>query len=508
MTDRIVDTRYGKVRGRDREGHVAFRGVRYARSPADDRRFTAPEPPEPWSSVVDALVPGPVAPQDPLVGPPFRAEGPEDEDCLFLNVYTPAADDRRRPVLFWIHGGGFSHGAGSQPHYDGGPLSERGDLVVVTINYRVGALGYLSLRGHAGDDWGAVANAGQRDQILALRWVQDNIAAFGGDPDNVTIAGQSAGSVAVGTLLAMPSAKGLFRQAICQSGTASRVPQPEQATAIATSYLEALGIPSADPEALRAVPVTDLLAAQGQRGMLAPVVDDDSLPVHPVTAVRDGVARDVPLLIGTTRDEQKLYAARNRSAPDDGELERQVRSLLPRRARDRAAEVISVYRSSRSDRGLPADNLDIIDAVSTGSMHRTPTVRVAEAQKAHQPATFLYQFDQESPARGGSLGACHGLEIPFVFGVIGRGGDDRLSGDSEAVLDLSGKMMDAWIAFIRAGDPAHPGIGPWPAYDTTDRWTMVFGPETGVQRAPFEEERTLWESLISGTGPREAATTG
>jgi para-nitrobenzyl esterase len=312
MTERTVDTRYGNLRGRTRDGHIAFMGVRYARSTAGERRFTAPESPEPWTDVVDASAPGPVAPQDPLVGPPFRAEGPEDEDCLFLNVYTPALDAEGRPVLFWIHGGGFSHGAGSQPHYDGGPLAERGDIVVVTINYRVGALGYLDLTGHGGATWGAVANAGQRDQVLALEWVRDNVAAFGGDPDNVTIAGQSAGSVAVGTLLAMPAAKGLFRRAICQGGTASRVARPEQAAANAAAYLEKLGIPSADPAALRTAPVADLLAAQGQRGMLAPVVDEETLPVHPVTAVRDGVAADIPLLIGTTRDEQKLYMGRNR----------------------------------------------------------------------------------------------------------------------------------------------------------------------------------------------------
>jgi para-nitrobenzyl esterase len=191
---------------------------------------------------------------------------------------------------------------------------------------------------------------------------------------------------------------------------------------------------------------------------------------------------------------------------EDEDLVRQVRALLPRRARERAGEVISVYRTSRTERGLPATNHDIVDAVSTGSMHRTPSVRVAEAQRAHQPATYLYQFDQESPIR--RLGACHGLEIPFVFGVIGRGGDDRMSGDSPAVHELSGKMMDAWISFIRSGDPAHPGIGDWPAYDPSDRWTMVFGPETGAQRAPFEEERSLWASLISGGSThREAAPT-
>ncbi|MBK5224273.1 MAG: carboxylesterase family protein [Acidimicrobiia bacterium] len=226
------------------------------------------------------------------------------------------------------------------------------------------------------------------------------------------------------------------------------------------------------------------------------MVDGASLPVHPVTAVREGVARDIPLLIGTTRDEQKLYVAGRRPDIDDAELEQQVGRLLPRRAADRAAEVVALYRSSRSARGLGTSNHDIVDAVTTASRHRTPTLRVAEAQRAHQPATFVYQFDWESPARGGSLGACHALEIPFVFGTIGRNGDDRMSGSGDDALRLSAQMMDAWIDFIRSGDPSHPGIGPWPAYDTDDRCTMVFGPTTGVQRAPFEEERALWESMI------------
>jgi para-nitrobenzyl esterase len=308
-----VETQAGILRGTDQGEHLAFLGVPYAAPPMGDRRFTAPEPFGAWSGVRDATSPGNVAPQDPLVSRPFRADGPEDEDCLFLNVYTPNLDPgARRPVLFWIHGGGFSHGAGSQPAYDGGPLAARGNLVVVTINYRVGALGYLYLGGHGGADWGATANAGQLDQITALGWVRDNIAAFGGDPDNVTIAGQSAGSVAVGTLLAMPAAAGLFARAIAQSGTAGRLAGAEMAAAVTTSYLERLGIADADPVALRAVEVQKLLDAQGSRGALSPMVDGDTLPHHPIAAVRDGVARDIPLMIGTTRDEQKLYVPRNR----------------------------------------------------------------------------------------------------------------------------------------------------------------------------------------------------
>ena len=491
-----VETTHGTLRGAAREGHLAFRGVPFAQSPDGERRFLAPQPVEPWTGVRDALEPGASAPQDRLVPQSFRANGPESEDCLFLNVYTPATDGGRRPVLFWIHGGGFSHGSGTQRHYDGGPLAERGDVVVVTINYRVGALGYLYLGGHGGDRWGAAANAGQLDQIAALQWVHDNIAVFGGDPDNVTIFGQSAGGAAVSTLLAMPGARGLFAKAIAQSGTANRLGGRDEATTTATAYLERLGLTD-NPDAVRTASVDAMLEAQGARGALRPLVDGDTLPDQPLDAVRDGFVSDVPLMVGTARDEQKLYVAPDRAPIDDSELERQVRAYLPRRAADQAAAVIEVYRKSRNDRGLPATNHDIVDAVATASRFRMPGLRLAETQREHQPKTFVYQFDWESPARRGALGACHGLEIPFVFGSIGRTGDDRMSGSGPEADQLSGQMMDAWIAFARTGDPAHDGIGAWPAYDRDDRQTMVFGGESGVQAAPFEEERGVWESMIT-----------
>lgn len=492
-------TTSGTVRGARRGEHLAFAGIPYAEPPIGPRRFLPPRPVEPWTGARDALEPGPVAPQDPLVPFPFRAAGPESEDCLTLNIATPGLDDGRRPVLFWIHGGGLSHGAGSQPVYDGGPLAERGDVVVVTINYRLGALGYLYLGGHGGDAWGAATSAGQLDQIEALRWVQANIAAFGGDPDNVTIFGQSAGALAVHTLLAMPAAKGLFAKAIAQSGTAVGLGGVEIATAAAGAYLERLGIPDGDHEALLAVDVGSLLRAQGSRGALQPVVDGDSLPQAPMRAVRDGVAHDVPLMVGTARDEHKLYVDPKRPPLDDAELEQRIRRTIPRRAADQVAEVIDVYRTSRAERGLPHDNNDVLDAVITASRFRTPALRLAEAQLAHQPATFVYQVDWESPARRGALGACHGIEIPFVFGTLGRSGHDAMSGSGPEADALSAQMMDAWIAFARTGRPGHAGIGDWPAYDLTARSTMVFGRASAAVSAPFEEERQLWASMVGAT---------
>jgi para-nitrobenzyl esterase len=501
-----IETSTGTLRGMSHERHLAFLGVPYARAPERERRFLAPQPVPPWAGVREALAPGCAAPQDPFVPRPFRADGPESEDCLYLNVHTPAADGAARPVLFWIHGGGFSHGSGSQPAYDGGPLAERGDVVVVTINYRLGALGYLYLDALGGRQWQAAVNAGQLDQIAALRWVRDNISAFGGDPANVTIFGQSAGAVAVCTLLAMPAARGLFAKAIAQSGTAGRLGNRDTAAAVTAAFLERLGSPGTSREELQAIGVAELLQAQGPRGPLSPVVDGDSLPEPPNAAVRDGIAAAIPLLIGTARDEQKLYVPADRPPLDAAGLEQAVRATLPRRSADRIGEVIETYRESRAARGLPSEGNDLLDAVMTASRFRIPAIRLAEAQQAHQDHTYLYQVDWESPARRGTLGACHGIEIPFVFGTIGRTGDDRMTGSGPEADHLSGQMMDAWIAFARHGTPAHDGIGTWPAYEPGDRSTMVFGRESGVQQAPFEEERQIWASML-GTpagGPGQA----
>jgi para-nitrobenzyl esterase len=498
---RDVETSYGGLRGHLRGAHVAFLGVPYAKPPVGALRFQAPQPLDRWSGTREALSFGPSAPQDPLAAPGFRADGPESEDCLYLNLYAPAGAGSARPVLFWIHGGGFSHGSGSQPSYDGGPLAERGDVIVVSINYRLGALGYLYLGAHGGERFGAAANVGQLDQIAALRWVQENVSAFGGDPARVTLFGESAGAVAVATLMAMPAARGLFSQAIAQSGTANRLGSTANAAAVTTRYLRTLGIPDADPEKLRAADVGALLRAQGPRGPLSPVVDGESLPNRPIQAVRDGVTKHIPLLVGTNRDEQKLYVSFPRAKIDDAEVEAQVGEVLPRAVAGRARDVVATYRKSRALRGLPSSNADVLDAVQTASRFRIPAIRLCEAQRQHQPRTFLYQFDWESPARRGELGACHGLEVPFVWGTVGSNGNPRFTGVGPEADALSAQMMDSWIAFARTGDPSHPGVGDWPAYCERERHTMVFGRECGVQRAPFEEERALWDDLLQASKP-------
>ena len=496
-----VDTMLGRLDGVQHERHQAFLGIPFAQPPVGARRFGAPRPAQPWSGVRPANAFGYSSIQGTHPVPGMAASGPRNEDCLYLNVYTPAADGMKRPVLFWIHGGGFVLGSGSEALYDGGPLATRGDIVVVAIHYRLGALGYLYLDSHGGDAWGTAANAGQLDQIAALEWVRDNIAAFGGDPDNVTIAGESAGSMACATLLAMPAARGLFKRAILQSGAANNIGNAETGAKLASAMLDKLGIAANDARKILDVSADDILKAQlalaaGGGLPFAPIVDGKTVPVNPLEAVANGAARDIDVIIGSNRDEAKLFVALQRDAIDDAKLVERVQRIIPKRTAARAGELVSVYRASRTASKLPATNLDILDAITGDEMFRIPSIRLAEAQRRHQPRTHMYLFTFESPARRGALGACHALELAFMFGTLDAPTQDKFAGKGPVVDALSGNIMDAWINFARGGDPSHSGIGTWSAYDATERATMIFGRESKLERAPFEEERRAWDGIL------------
>jgi len=496
----IVGTEFGKVEGESRGAHERFLGIPYAAPPLGARRWRAPEPPAPWSHTRPALAFAPACPQTPSALPGM-AVGAQDEDCLYLNVYTPRADAKRRPVFFWIHGGGFTAGAGSQALYDGGALAERGDVVVVTINYRLGALGYLALPG-------ADANLGQLDQIAALRWTRANIAAFGGDPDRIAIAGESAGGMAVATLLGMPGARGLFRAAIPQSGAAHNVHSPESAARVVESFLEALGRPQADLAALRALPAAQLLEAQGRvlserraLGLLAfaPCVDPASLPVRPLDAVREGSARGVALLVGSNRDEVKLFrmGIADSASLTEESLAKRVRAGLAASRIDEAhgGRVIETYRRARAGRASTEPG-ELLDAIDSDRTFRVPAVRLAEAQRAHEPRAFMYLFTWPSPARRSTLGACHALELPFMFGTLDAPTMDRFAGKGPEAELLSARMMDAWIAFTRSGEPGHADLPDWPAYDAGERATLIFDRRCELAHAPLDAERAAWDRLL------------
>jgi para-nitrobenzyl esterase len=504
-----VETRSGKLAGRIEDGIHVFRGVPFAKPPVGPLRFRAPEPAPTWKGVREAFAFGPSAPQNPMMLPlPGMDVGAMDEDCLYLNVWTPAPDRERRPVLVWIHGGGFVIGSGSQSIYDGSRLARRGDVVVVTINYRLGPLGFLHLADLCPGLEGAVGNCGIRDQVLALEWVRDHIEAFGGDPGNVTIFGESAGGMSVGTLLGTPSARGLFRRAIAQSGAAHNVHTRETASRVAEHFLERLGLRPADAaRALREMPPDKLLDTQ-QQSMLSlgaslglllpfqPLTDGDLLPEPPIEAVRRGSARGVELLAGTTRDEWKLFSLID---PALSQLDRAglLARLEKQVGREGAERLVTTYEDVLAERGRVLAS-DVFTAIETDRVFRIPALRLAEAQRDHADDVFVYRFDWESPALGGALGACHGVEIAFVFGVLDKPGVDFLSGKGPEADHLAEVTMDAWLAFARGGDPsvgALPG-GRWPRYDTDRRATLVFGRACEVQHDPAERERRAWQGLL------------
>ena len=496
-----VRTPQGPVRGRVLADHQVFLGIPYAQPPVGALRYAAPEPAPSWANTRDALSFGAVAPQTDRGT--VTARGDQREDCLYLNVFTPAADTKHRPVMVWLHGGGFSWGAGSEPTYYGGALAARGDVVVVTINYRLGALGYLYLAKHGGEAWGAASNAGQLDQVAALSWVRANIAAYGGDPEQVTIFGESAGSVAVCGLLATPAARGLFVRAIAQSGTANRLPTPAIASATSERFLDNLGLsgaPARLPTALRDLDIAAIMRAHQKvyvtgEAMFWPVFDGQVMPERPLAAVRAGHAREIPLLIGTNRDEMKYYVPARRSALDESALEASVGRFLPHEHKSRAAEVCDTFKAARAERGLRHENTDILDAIETSARFSVQAARLAQAHAEHQPNTFHYLFDWESPVA--RLGACHALELPFVFGTLDAPGNDRFAGAGPHAEQLSAQMMDAWLAFAKTGDPSCESAGPWPRYEAAQRHTMIFGRHTRVEQAPFEAERGLLDRLLS-----------
>ncbi|MGI8492843.1 MAG: carboxylesterase/lipase family protein [Acidimicrobiales bacterium] len=508
----VVDTTAGQVAGSagpgasHEAGVVRFLGIPYAEAPVGELRFRAPRPAKPWSGARGCDDFGYWSPQNPaattLSG---EVPGAQDEDCLTLNVWTPAADGAHRPVMVWVHGGGFVGGSGASGMYHGAALAARGDVVVVTINYRLGVLGFLAhpdLADPGGAEaGGAAGNWGLLDQVAALAWVRDNIAGFGGDAANVTIFGESAGAMSVSDLLAMPAATGLFHRAIAQSGPPNAMSMA-RAEENASKLTAGLGVGSV--QSLRQVPVAALLVAQAnvlsQRAAglpLTPVVDGTSLPAHPLSGIAGGSAAGVPLLIGTNRDEYKMFIVADPKGrdPDEAILRRRIeRAFAASGEQLRPDDAIAAYRSIRESAGEATDPRDLWSAIESDRLFRIGSIKAAEAQSNHQTRTFSYLFVWESPAMRGALGACHALEIPFVFGSLGLPGMDRFAGCGAGAEKLSTDMMDAWLAFARSGDPSHPGIGQWPAYDARRRATMIFGSETAVVDAPMDQERQVWEA--------------
>ncbi|RPK57818.1 Carboxylesterase [Streptomyces sp. ADI96-02] len=473
-----VTTAYGDVRGTVEAGVAVFRGIPYAAPPVGARRFRAPAPPRPWRGVRDAVDFGPTAPKRPYA-PPLDALLPDPavagEDCLNLNVWTPSTAAAGRPVLVWIHGGSLLHGSSAVPVYDGWAFARDG-VVLVSVNYRLGVEGF-------GVFPDAPANRGLLDQLAALEWVRDNIAAFGGDPDRVTVAGESAGAVSVAALLAAPRAAGLFRRAVLQSGVPAAL-TPADGSRTTELIARRLGVP-ATAAALAAVDPEGLLDAQtavtsggdpltGRNGFPI-VVDGDLLPTDPDEALRTGGAAGVELLMGTNSEEYRLWFVPGGLTERIGRLRLRLALLkfgVP-------AATARVYRAARPD-AAPGE---LLGAMATDLLLRVPVNRLADARTGAPASTHLYEFGWPSPVQ--RLGACHALELGFVFDTLAHPDTVALTGP-DAPQELADAMHGAWVRFAASGDPG------WPRWDAS-RPVMGFGPGApALLPAPRDAELRAW----------------
>jgi para-nitrobenzyl esterase len=496
----IVQTKYGKIQGGYEDRLYVFRGIPYAKPPVGKRRWLPPKQVEPWNGIRPAMKFGAIAPQpkiESVLPGRERVDEPQDEDCLYLNVWTPGIDGLHRPVMVWIHGGAFSMGSGSNPECPGSTLPKRGNVVYVSMNYRLGPLGFLRLKEITGGKVPSTGNEGLLDQIAALQWVHDNIAAFGGDPDNVIIFGESAGAMSIGCLLAISKARGLFKKAILQSG-GNTVRTLRQTTQTAEKFLEVLKLSPQEADIIQALPVERLLSTQQHLNPISvraimsaaamqPVVDGDILPTQPIDAVANGSADGVAVLAGSNLEEGKLFPIMDPALAkiDETGLEKRLARFFPA---DKVPGLIEAYRDALTGRSVMVRAIDIQQAIQGDQLFRIPVVRIVEAQYHRNQVAFNYLFTWKSAVP--VLGACHGLDVGFVFGNLVK----EFHGTGAAAERLAGNIQDAWIAFARTGKPGCKSLGEWPQYGSR-RMTMMLGESSHVEEAPYEAERRAWDNI-------------
>jgi para-nitrobenzyl esterase len=549
----IVHTTSGPVRGFQAGDACAWKGVPFAKPPVGNLRFQAPQPPDRWTEPRDARSFGPASLQveNPVLSSVAgRGKLPQSEDCLYLNVWSKGADDKRRPVMVWIHGGSYLTGSGAIAWYDGAAFAKNGDVVVVTINYRLGALGYLYLGDLFGEAYAASGNLGLLDQIAALQWVHDNIAAFGGDPSRVTIFGESAGAGSVGALLAAPAAKGLFHRAILQSGSGRLgIRTRASATEVAKRVLDKVGVAPGDVSALHAVPAerfAEVGASLGAGLPFGPVMDGVVLPDFPPSALAAGAARDIPVMIGVNLDEYRLFTSYDPAwqSGDEAALRSKLQSLLG----PLPDAIIDFYLNE-----VPGESTyDRLMKLGTYRVFVRGMLQTADLQAQQGAPVWAYRFDWKSTAFGGKLGACHALEIPFVFNNLHQLGVERFTGDAPDRQPIADHMHLAWIAFAHNGDPndftgvpqaatagggavrggaesggagvpsgaersgaglpsgaersgaglpsgaerSGAGLPHWPRYTLDKRELLVFGSDPHVEEDPYASERAAWERFV------------
>jgi para-nitrobenzyl esterase len=503
-----AETTSGRIRGIASAGVTAFKGIPYAAAPEGKGRFMPPAAPEPWAGVRDAFTYGARSLQSenafgllPALRPLIESPTPEpmSEDCLVLNVWTPGVGDGgRRPVMVWLHGGAFIAGSGAAPWTDGAALSRGGDAVVVTLNHRLGALGYLHLEDLAGPEFAASSLSGMLDIVAALSWVRDNVTAFGGDPGNVTLFGESGGGAKISVLMAMPAAHGLFHKAIIQSGPAVRMASRDDGTATAQALLVELGLTPHRADELRRIPAERLLEAQSavlrritltafaerRRRGFNPVAGQPQLPAGPFDPEAPAISARVPLMIGTNKDEMTIFFALEPwfEAMDEAALRTRIRSFIG----EDADRIVDAYRRAR-----PRDTQgDLFLAILGDQGMRIPSLVMADRKVAQAGApAFVYLFTQETSVLGGRLKTPHTLEIPYVFETLDAA---PIAGRGPGVRWLARKMSRTWVAFARTGDPNHADIPRWPAYSAEQRPTMIFDDVCRVENDPWRAERLAW----------------
>ncbi|MCS6935147.1 MAG: carboxylesterase/lipase family protein [Chitinophagales bacterium] len=492
----LAYTRYGVLLGEREDGVLSWKGVPYAQPPVGALRYRAPQPPEPWKGIRAATRYSAICPQPHSR---FSVGKHSSEDCLYLNIWSPAADCAKRPVMVWIHGGGFIVGSGASDLYHGANLSRNGDVVVVTLNYRLGVFGllYFDSTDSAASEF--ENNLAIRDQLAALQWVKENIEAFGGDPDNITIFGESAGGTSVETLLACPDAKGLFHKAIVQSGPPTMQWSKDTALAITDKFLSILGLSRTNARMLLTYSTDSLLSAQKRlleymvkettNRVFAPTVDGELIPADVYQQISKGEVCGIPLMIGTNLNEATMFVRKNyRIMPDNSEELDKV--FMHRIHPEKKQRLVKAYRHYPRKRGV----LDLL----TDAVFRIPAIRLAENHSRCAPV-YMYRFEWNSlPLRLTGLRSFHGLEIPFVFGNSYRGRTGKVMrwiATKQTVRILTTRMQESWINFARYGNPNSPGGNDWKTYTPEHRVTMLFDKHAKVVIDPDAEQRQAWEGI-------------
>jgi para-nitrobenzyl esterase len=507
----VVETTHGKIRGAAVNGISGFKGVPYGASTAGTNRFMPPRKPEAWSgarAAVDWAGHAPQASAGPrrpevtaLSGMPDKV--PVSEDCLTLNVWSPGLGAGKRPVMVWLHGGGFSYGSANTPRTEGANLARRGDVVVVSVNHRLNIFGFLDLAELGGAQFAHSGNAGVLDLVAALEWVRDNVASFGGDPGNVTIFGQSGGGGKVSALLAMPAAKGLFHRAIVMSGAGIRMAGHERSTKLAEAVLGEVGLTAKQLDQLQTLPLDRLLAAiePAQKRLppvtfplldrygFGPVVEGHDLPHHPFDPAATDLSDDIPVMVGGTGDENALFLAPDDTIWNRSLSEDQLKTRIAKVADADADAVLALYRRMHPE----MNPSELLIEITTDSNFWVRSVLLAERKAAKGKApVYMYSFDWRTPVLDGKLMSPHAIDVPFVFDTLDAVG---IAGHSPAAPRIAAAESATWAAFARTGVPDNPAIPHWPAYTGSDRKTMMIDTEWKIADDPEHEARLLWTKI-------------